>query len=467
MDNLEKKMTLNLSVKEGSAASVMAGAGDAYIAPFALSVGANNFQIGLLSSLSALFSPIFQILGSRLMENHSRKKIMTLGTILQALMWLPILVLGLIYWHGASSYIPITLVITYLIYAIFGAAGGPAWFSLLGDVVPEKIRGKYFGKRNKICTAVTLVATLLAALVLDYFKTKGMVLMGFATIFLVASISRMISAYLLSRHYDPKFKLEEGYYFSFWQFVKKAPTNNFGKFVIYAGIFYFAVMVSSPFFTVYMLKHLGFSYTTFMLVNISSTVYTFLFSPVMGKFADRYGNRELLKISGFLLPFPPLLWVFSGNPWYLAFVPQLAAGLGWSTFNLASSNFIYDAVTPQRRGICVTYYNIFVNVGTFFGAIVGGILATYVPITFMNNLLFIFIISGVLRGLATIIMLPKIKEVRDVRTPSSNPLVYIKEMNLVEGVIYETLNDAKVLRNRFFKPRNVRKLSPKVPYSLL
>lgn len=454
MDNLEKKRTLNLSVKEGSAASVMAGAGDAYIAPFALSVGANNLQIGLLSSLPALFSPIIQILGSRLMENHSRKKIMTIGAILQALMWLPILVLGLIYWHRASSYIPITLIIAYLIYAIFGAVGGPAWFSLLGDVVPNKIRGKYFGKRNRICTAVMLVATLLAALVVDYFKTKGMVLMGFAAIFLVASISRMISSYLLSKHYEPKFKLEEGYYFSFWQFVKKAPSNNFGRFVIYVGMIYFAVLVAAPFFTVYMLKNLRFSYTTLMLVNISAIVFTFLFLPVLGKFADRYGNRELLKIGGILIPFLPLLWLFSGNPWYLAFVPQLLSGLGWTSFNLASSNFIYDAVTPQRRGICITYFNAFVSAGTFLGATVGGVIATYVPITFMNNLLFLFVISGVLRGLATIIMLPKIKEVRDVRTPSSNPLVYIKEMNLVEGVIYETLNDAKVLRNRFFKPRN-------------
>jgi len=191
-----------------------------------------------------------------------------------------------------------------------------------------------------------------------------------------------------------------------------------------------------------------------MLVNISAIVFTFLFLPVLGKFADRYGNRELLKIGGILIPFLPLLWLFSGNPWYLAFVPQLLSGLGWTSFNLASSNFIYDAVTPQRRGICITYFNAFVSAGTFLGATVGGVIATYVPITFMNNLLFLFVISGVLRGLATIIMLPKIKEVRDVRTPSSNPLVYIKEMNLVEGVIYETLNDAKVLRNRFFKPRN-------------
>jgi hypothetical protein len=88
------------------------------------------------------------------------------------------------------------------------------------------------------------------------------------------------------------------------------------------------------------------------------------------------------------------------------------------------------------------------------GAAVGGVITTYVPVKFMNNLLFIFVISGVLRGLATIIMLPKIKEVRVVKTTSPNPLIYVKEINLVEGVIYEALNDVRVLRNRFFKPRS-------------
>jgi MFS family permease len=454
MNTLEEKRTLNLSIKEGSAAAVMTGAGDAYIAPFALSLGANNLLIGLLSSLPALFSPIFQILGSRLMENHSRKRIMTVGPVLQSLMWLPIITLGLIYWHRVSTSIPTILVIVYGVYAIFGVLGGPAWFSLLGDIVPAKVRGKYFGKRNKICTAVTLMATLLAALVLDLFKTKGMVLLGFTVIFLTASVSRMISAYLLSRHYEPAFKLEDGYYFSFFQFVKKAPSNNFGRFVIYVGMIYFAVLMAAPFFTVYMLKNLSFSYTTMMLVNISATVFTLLFSPVLGKFADKYGNRELLKFGGSLIPLAPLLWLFSGNPWYLAFVPQLAAGIGWASFNLAASNFIYDVVTPQRRGICVTYFNTFVYGGTFLGSAVGGIIATYAPITFMNHLLFLFALSGVIRGIVSIIMLPKIMEVRDVKKLSSNPLVYLREMKLVEGTIYETLNDVKVLRNRFFKPRS-------------
>jgi len=65
--------------------------------------------------------------------------------------------------------------------------------------------------------------------------------------------------------------------------------------------------------------------------------------------------------------------------------------------HLAASNFIYDSVSVQRRGICVAYYNILIGIGVFIGAGIGGLLAENLTINFMNSLLFIFLISGVVR----------------------------------------------------------------------
>mgnify|MGYP001578516286 FL=1 len=90
-------------------------------------------------------------------------------------------------------------------------------------------------------------------------------------------------------------------------------------------------------------------------------------------------------------------------------------GVGWAAFNLAASNFIYDSVTPQRRALCVSYFNIFNGIGVFFGATLGGLLTHYLAISFMNKFLFVFLISGVLRFLFVIIMLPFLKEARKIR----------------------------------------------------
>lgn len=438
----EKNRTMKLSVKEGSSASVMSGAGTDYVTPYALALNANNMQIGLLSSLPGLISPLSQIFGSRLMEKYQRKKLVTTFVFLQALMWFPILLLSLLFWKKIFLlYLPLILIFFYTLLSIFGGIAGPSWFSLMGDIVPEKIRGKYFGKRNKICGTIALISTIIAAFLLDYFKTKGLILVGFSFLFFLAGIFRLISARLFKRHYYPKFKLQRGYYFSFWQFITKAPSNNFGRFAIFVALIQFATMIAGPFFAVYMLKSLNFSYITFMLVNISSSIFSLLFMPIWGKFSDKYGRRELLRIGAMFIPFVPLTWLFSPSPVYLILVPQLIGGISWAAFNLAASNFIYDSVSVQRRGICVAYYNVLIGVGVFLGASLGGLLAHYLTITFMNKLLFIFLISGVVRLVIFLTMMPLIREIKEVKKAKKNVLLYFKEIRPVRGVIMEVAHD--------------------------
>lgn len=445
-ENLEKEKTMKLSIKEGCVSSVMSGFGDSNISLFALSLNANNLQMGFLSSFPGLISPISQIFGSRLMEKYRRKKIIVASVTLHALMWFPMLILALLFYKNIfASHLATILLVFYSIYAVFGAIAGPAWFSLLGDIVPEGIRGKYFSRRNKICGTIALVTTLIAGFFLDFFETKGLILIGFSILFFIAGVFRLVSAKLFTKHYEPKFKLEKGYYFSIWQFIKKAIHNNYGRFVIYVALMHFATAIAGPFFAVYMRRDLGFSVLTFTLVNISASIFSILFMPLCGKFSDKYGNRELLRIGSILIPFLPALWLFSKSPYYLAFVPQLIGGVGWAAFNLAVSNFVYDSVSPQRRALCVAYLNVLVGVGVFFGSILGGFLAYYLTISFMNILLFIFLISSILRLAVALTILPSIKEVRKVKKPEINPLMYFREILPSRG---EFLNMHHPLRSK-------------------
>lgn len=434
-DKLEKDRTRKLSIKEGGFASLTSGFTDSYFGLYALALKANNFQIGLLNSIPSILSPIFQMIGSRLMEKYSRKKLIINFVALQSLLWIPIAFLSIFFWKNMIiDYLPFILIGFYSLLVISGALAGPAWFSLMGDIVPESIRGRYFSRRNKICSTIALMASILAGLFLDLYKTQGWALFSFSCLFFLAFIFRFISSLLFKKHYEPELKLEDGYYFSLFSFVKKAPHNNFGKFVIFVALIYFSVNIAGPFFTIYMRNDLGFSYSIIMLINISSTIFSLLIIPFWGKFSDKYGNRLLLKIGAFIIPLLPIAWIFSGNPVYLALVPQLIGGIGWAAFNLASSNFIYDSVSQQRRGICVAYYNTLLGAGNFAGALVGGIIAQYINISFMNIFLFIFLISGILRLLVVIIFIPLIKEIRKVE---KTPVMHFGGMHAVRGVIYE------------------------------
>ncbi len=408
-----KEKSLKISTKEGSAASIMRGAGDTYITPYALALGATNMQVGFLSSFVGLFGAISQIIGSRTVYKFSRKKIVLLSVFLQATMWIVMLALGLLVWKGIIiNNSAIILIILYTIGVICGSLGGPAWFSWMGDLVQEEKRGNYFSKRSRITGAISMATTLIAAFLLDYTKAIGLILIGFAIISLISAIGRFISLYFLVKQYEPKSKIEKESYFSFIQFLKKAPFNNYGKFVFYVGLMTLATNFAGPFFTVYMLKELNYSYAWFMAVNLAGTLFTIMSIPFWGKIGDKYGNKTLLKIGGIVVIFNPIFWIFSGNPIYLIFTAQLFAGFGWAAFNLGASNYIYDAVTPQRRAICVAYYTMINGICVFIGASSGGLFAQYVHVNFMNIFLLIFLISGILRGIISIIFLPKIKEVR-------------------------------------------------------
>jgi MFS family permease len=288
---------------------------------------------------------------------------------------------------------------------------GPSWSSWMRDLTEGRERGQYFGRRNKILGIAGLTATIIAGLVLDWFKNREVVFVGFGMIFVAAGISRLISRYYLKQQYEPKLKLDEGYYFSFWQFIRKAPTNNYGRFAIFFACTNFATAIAGPFFAAYMLKDLHFSYITFTMIGLVLTALsTLLFMPFWGNFADRYGNIKTLQIAAFLIPLNPLLWLISPSVYWLAFV-QIFSGFTWAGFNIAASSFSYDAVTKPRMGICVAYMGTMNSMGIFIGAVIGGLLASFQNIS-MNIYLFVFVISGLARLAFSVTMSGKIHEVR-------------------------------------------------------
>ena len=436
--------TRRLSIKEGAGATVMSSVGEAYIVPYAIELQAQNVQLGILSSLAALLGPIAQIFGSRLIERFHRKQIVFVSVLLQASTWLLFIGLGLWFLrHGPAPYLFPLLAIAYVLYALFGALSGPAWFSLIGDAVPEKLRSRYFARRNWLLGFVSVGSTLLGALWLHAWRDSGLII-GFIGLFIVAGLGRLVSAYYLRQHHVLPIHLDRDYYFSFWRFVKKIPHYNFNRFTLYVSLMNFSTGVAGPFFAVYLWKELKFNPIWYTAVIVSGSVSLFLFSPLWGRFADRYGNRELLRLGSLIVIPGPLFWLISQRPLFLMFVPQLLAGMGWSAFLLASSNFIYDSIEPSRRALCVAYYNLLGGIGTFCGALLGGLLTQYVHLSYINVFFLIFIISSSLRLLVTSFVLPHVSEVRTEHHPARlNPLYYLKEIKPLEGSFWDNIYPLK------------------------
>ena len=419
-----KEKTKKLSIKEGIASSVMDGAGVKYITPYALALGANNSQIGFLTSIPTLLGNLSQLFTYKAIKKYSRKKVITFGVFLQALMWIPIIFVGYLYfYHGINHGFSATLIILfYTLFTLFGAFISPAWNSLIKDNV-DKCRGNYFSKRSKIIEFIGLIVMLICGLLLNFFSGINLFL-GFGILFGIAFFARLTSAYLLSKHYEPKLKLEKQYYFSITQFIKGIPKSNFGKFTVAVALINFASYIASPFFSVYILKGLGVNYAVWTLIVVFNILGLLISVPFWGKFSDNYGNLKVLKWTGSLIPLIPVFWFLTFFVVKINFVfaiiyllaVELFSGIIWAGFNLCAKNFIYDAVTPQKLALCISYYNILSGIGVFIGATIGGTIASMnFNIFGIGPILFVFLLSALIRILSYVALMPKIKEVRGVK----------------------------------------------------
>lgn len=400
------RKSLNFSIKDGVAFAATTGFGDNYINPFAVALGATNLQIGLLSSITQLVPSLTQLKAADITERcGSRKKIIVFSVLSQASLLLPIAIIPFL----PQSLRIIALIGFCTLYLSFGTFANPAWGSLMANLVPAKTRGAFFSNRSRLIGLVTVASSFLAGYILHLFKKESIT--GFVVIFFLAMISRYISCYFLSKMYEPRLEIRREHYFSFIDFARRLNKGNFGKYVIFHSSFSFAVYLASPFFPVFMLRDLGFSYITYTILTTTVPIASMLAVSYWGRRADIIGNKWVISICCLVISLLPSLWLVCREVYFLIII-QILAGIFWAGFNLCSSNFIYESVTPEKRTRCISYFNTLNGLAICAGNLLGGFLATHLPPVFGYRLLGLFFLSSFLRIITSTLLLRRVKEIR-------------------------------------------------------
>jgi MFS family permease len=406
--NQQVNKSLKYSILDGSAWAAMAGLTQSYITPFALALKASTAQIGLLTSFPNLLMALSQLFSPSLAKKAGSRKALLLPLVfLHAVMWLPILFIPF-FLPGQSIW---WLILFFTISTIAGAMPSPAWGSMMADLVPERIRGRYFAARGRIIAVVTLAFSFIAAGILQI--TKSNVFIGFIFLFGGAFVFRLISFYFLNRQYEPPPFESPGKQESILDMIKSLGSSNLGRFSIYIALVTFATNIASPFFSVYMLRDLHFNYFGYMFITSIASLTAPLFLPYWGRRADRAGNIRIIRITSILIPFIPMLWLISKQIYIIA-IAETFSQFAWAGFNLAASNFVYDAATPETRTRHIALFNAMNGIAVCFGALLGGFLANRLPALLGFNLLTLFLLSGSLRVVIVAGFLRSFREVRHV-----------------------------------------------------
>lgn len=437
--------SLRYSVRDGVAWSVMFGAGESYLQAFAVFLKATTAQITLLTALPALLGSLSQLASAWFAGRAmSRKRLIFGGVLLQALTWLPIIALA----FAPAQHAVALLILWVALYYIGGQFSAPPWSSLISDLVPERRRGRFFGWRTRLMSIFTFASLAAAGIALEFFEQRALAGWGFALVFAVALAARIYSLHQLMGMHDPPQRLAPFTLPPLGGLIGRLRGSDFARFAVFIALMNLAVAIASPFFTLYMLRDLEFSYLEFTTVSAFYVLMQFTALNLWGRLSDVFGNLRVVQITSIVFPALPVLWVLFPSFWAIL-VFQFIGGIAWAGFSLAAGNFLYDVVPPEKRAAYSAVHQTLSNSAIFGGALIGGFLATQAPhalhwgdhaITFTSGLWAALTLSSVVRALVIAIFLPRLRETRLVRPISPTALaIRVIRANILAEWLFELL----------------------------
>lgn len=425
----ERQRTLRLSVWEGFLWSIMWGFGDAYISPYAIHLQATPTVIALLGSVPALVGACGQWMGALLMERHGRRRELLIAMIMiQGLSFLPLFLLPLLLPQAGA----VCVLVTYTVASLFFGGIAPLWTSLMGDVVPDQERGHYYGARARVLNLGMIASLLGAGYLMSWASDRGHRQAGFAALFLVAALTRTGSAWLMHRHADPQLAEQPTHVLYSRAALSGMLRAPYFPYLLLQTLLGASFALAAPFFGLYMLRDLGWTYPQFTAATVVFFVAQLMCAPWWGRMCDRHGSRTVLIASGLLITVPHLLWFGPPHFYYLLWVQALNGAFS-SGFGLASGNYFFEQVPAPDRARVVSLQTLVNSVANLVAAgWLGSWLVHHVPPAWAwstahlpqpSSLPFIFLCAGLLRLALSLWLLPRLKEIPPREPVSSRSII--------------------------------------------
>jgi len=362
-----------------------------------------QFAFGILAAVPYL-AALAQIPASIWMERHGkRKRLFLAAATAHRLLWLAIAALPWILprarWLG--------LVGVFGLSSILGNVATPAWVAWMADLVPARIRGRFFSRRIQLGQIVGLPITILVGLLLDWAQggSRELLQACISGLLAAAALSGTVDILLFSPVPDPRgHEATPGLGLRAY-FAEPLSNRPFLRLLAYNATLTFGVGYISQFVWLYILDVGGFgnAHANFLLVALPA-LFSIMVYPAWGRLLDRVGCRPILLIGGLLIVNGASAWILvTRENWWISYVAVLAATLAWPGVELARFNFLLRLSASQSSAYVALNNAVMAVAGTasgFFGGFVAAWLGDWQstiggwPLTFHGVL---FLISAAVR----------------------------------------------------------------------
>lgn len=327
----ERQHALGQVVTEGAFASAATALTSGVIlTALAMHLGASNLVIGVLASAPFL-GQLLQAPAILLVERLRQRKLISVvgglaGRAMMALMAL-------------SPFLPpdmgiAALVLAQLILCGMGAIGSCAWNAWMRDLAPEDRLGWVFARRTAYAAAISLVAGIAAAIVLDR-TTEGSAWRSiiFGTLYGLGFLAGLVSAWLTSRIPEPAMPPRPEVQLGLVGLLREPLADrNFRRLTVFLASWQFAINLATPFFTVFIIRQLGFDMTFVMVLSVVSQLANLVALRNWGALADRFANKSVLLVAAptYIVCIVAMIGAsqMAHGPWLVAYLVVLHLFMG-------------------------------------------------------------------------------------------------------------------------------------------
>lgn len=361
-----------------------------FMAAYALLLGANTFQIGLLAASPFLFQPL-QLLFVPLTEKLRLRKLMSFAAwTIVMILWIPIALLpftGL----GTGQAVG-TLLIISCVQGVLRSLLAVNWQSWLRDLIPLPIMGDTFARRLRYGTQAAIVFSLATSLFIEYWgsiqppsrEVYGYALMLLGGLVLVGFLSPICMLRLPELRMQRPTEQAEGQARGLSGLTKPLRDPGYRTFMSFLFTRAFYLSLVTPFFTVFMLQKMEFSLSLVIFFSILSMIANAWVLPVWGTYVDRFGAKPVMMACSSLIVVLVLpMWALVSSvdrgtqtsEWLVYFLIgacMISMGVATAGANIAMSVLGMKKAPPVNQSSYLAASSIATSAGAGLGPLVGG-----------------------------------------------------------------------------------------------
>ncbi|NQT18318.1 MAG: MFS transporter [Planctomycetes bacterium] len=333
-----------------------------FLAGYAKALGLSNVEFGFMAAIPMLVFPA-RLLSSFIVEHLGRRKnFFTVTAIAARLVWIGIICLPFVI-TDASNFRSALFLMLLLTSSTIGALAEPAWFSWIGDLIPENMRARFWSKRSMYVGITGIVPTILLALLKDRLTHDGNTLTqfsGFAVVFGFAIFCGIVDLII---HYgipEPKMTRHEHQAQRLKALLEPIKDPRFRPYLVFNGAWTFSLALIGSFgfkhfFEIVEEAGAGYPFTSIALISTLSALASVLGYSVWGMLIQRYGSKPILRLCTLLTCFTPLPWLFvtAEHPYLPTTFAFVIGGFTFSGVATSRMNLMYGLSPRKNRSMYV------------------------------------------------------------------------------------------------------------------